>query len=99
MEENELDLVVFEDEAGNEVTMQVVDYLFYEGKEYALLTEYVEGAGESDIHEAFAMEVRPVEGDDENEEFVEIEDDRIYQAVVDLFQNTDFEEIDEEEDE
>ena len=39
MEENELDLVVFEDEAGNEVTMQVVDYLFYEGKEYALLTE------------------------------------------------------------
>ena len=41
MEENELDLVVFEDEAGNEVTMQVVDYLFYEGKEYALLTEYV----------------------------------------------------------
>ena len=45
------------------------------------------------------MEVRPVEGDDENEEFVEIEDDRIYQAVVDLFQNTDFEEIDEEEDE
>ena len=37
--DNELDLVVFEDDDGNELTMEVLDYLFYEGKEYALLTE------------------------------------------------------------
>ena len=37
--ENELDLVVFEDDNGNELTMEVLDYLFYEGKEYALLAE------------------------------------------------------------
>ena len=40
--DNELDLVVFEDDDGNELTMEVLDYLFYEGKEYALLTEYNE---------------------------------------------------------
>ena len=40
--DEELDLVVFEDDAGNEITMEVLDYLAYEGKEYALLTEYVE---------------------------------------------------------
>ena len=40
--DDELDLVVFEDDDGNELTMQVLDYLFYEGKEYALITEYRE---------------------------------------------------------
>ena len=37
--ENEQDLVVFEDDNGNEITMEVLDYFFYEGNEYALLTE------------------------------------------------------------
>ena len=37
--EEERDLVVFEDDQGNELTMEVLDYLLYEGKEYALLAE------------------------------------------------------------
>ena len=37
--DDERDLVVFEDDAGNELTMEVLDYFFYEGNEYALLTE------------------------------------------------------------
>ena len=40
--DEERDLVVFEDDDGNQMTMEVLDYLAYEGKEYALLTEYVE---------------------------------------------------------
>ena len=40
--ENEKDLVVFEDDKGNEITMEVIDYFFYEGEEYALLTDYDE---------------------------------------------------------
>ena len=31
--DNELDLVVFQDDDGNELTMEVLDYLCYEGKE------------------------------------------------------------------
>ena len=38
--DEELDLVTFSDEDGNEFTMEVLDYFFYEGKEYALL-EYL----------------------------------------------------------
>ena len=41
--EEELDLVTFTDEDGNEFTMEVLDYFFYEGKEYALLAEVEEG--------------------------------------------------------
>ena len=40
--ENERDLVVFEDDKGNEITMEVLDYFFYEGQEYAMLTDYSE---------------------------------------------------------
>ena len=35
--DEELDLVTFSDEDGNEFTMEVLDYFCYEGKEYALL--------------------------------------------------------------
>ena len=53
--DEERDLVVFEDDDGNEMTMEVVDYLFYEGKEYALLTEYDENAPELDEMTTLAL--------------------------------------------
>ena len=86
--DNELDLVTFEDDDGNEMTMEVVDYLFYEGKEYALLTEYDENAPEDDGEpkDAYIMEVRPVEGDDEMEEFVAI-DEALAEKLIDIFQS------------
>ena len=31
--------IIFEDEDGNRYSYNVVDYLFYNGEEYALLTE------------------------------------------------------------
>ena len=35
--DDERDVVVFEDDAGNEITMEVLDYLCYEGKELSLI--------------------------------------------------------------
>ena len=35
----EEDIIVFEDEEGNEYSYTVVDYMFYNGEEYALLVE------------------------------------------------------------
>ena len=64
--DEELDLVVFEDDEGNEITMEVLDYFFYEGKEYALLAEVDEDGecgcdecGEDHDHQrdAYIMEV------------------------------------------
>ena len=97
--DEERDLVVFEDDAGNELTMEVLDYLAYEGKEYALLTEYVEDEDEGDEDEpveVFIMEVRPV-GDDQ-EEFVEV-DDELAETLIKIFEADDFddEELEDEE--
>ena len=99
--DEERDIVVFEDDAGNELTMEVLDYLSYEGKEYALLTELVEDEAEDDEDEdveAFIMEVRPV-GDDQ-EEFVPVDDDLAEQLLA-IFESEDYDDVyeDEEEDE
>lgn len=97
--DEERDLVVFEDDAGNELTMEVLDYLCYEGKEYALLTEYVEDddANEDDEIEVMVMEVRPV-GDDQ-EEFVSI-DDELAGKIIAIFDSNEFDEtFEDDEDE
>jgi len=89
--DEERDLVVFEDDAGNELTMEVLDYLAYEGKEYALLTEYVEDDEDGDEDEpieVFIMEVVPV-GEDQ-EEFVPVDDD-LAETLIKIFEADDFE--------
>lgn len=90
--ENEKDLVVFEDDNGNEFTMEVLDYLFYEGKEYAVLAEMDEN--ENGQREAYVMEVVPV-GDD-MEEFVPV-DEALAEKLIDIIENSDFDEEFEEE--
>ena len=96
--DEERDLVEFEDDAGNKLTMEVLDYLAYEGKEYALLTEYVEDDSDTDENEpieVFIMEVVPV-GEDQ-EEFVPV-DDALAEKLIKIFESNDFED-DELEDE
>ena len=89
--DEERDLVVFEDDDGNQMTMEVLDYLAYEGKEYALLTEYIEDeeddGDEDEPVEVSIMEVVPV-GEDQ-EEFVPI-DDELAQTLLKIFETTDF---------
>ena len=75
--DDERDLVVFEDDAGNEITMEVLDYFFY-----ALLTEASEACegcedgeceGCESLGETYVMQIVPV-GEDE-EEFVPVDDE------------------------
>ena len=98
--DEEKDLVVFEDDAGNELTMEVLDYLSYEGKEYALLTEYDEDkdddGDEDEPIEVFIMEVVPV-GEDQ-EEFVPV-DDALAEKLIKIFEADDFDDEALEDDE
>ena len=98
--DEERDLVEFEDDAGNRLTMEVLDYLAYEGKEYALLTEYVEDKDdkrdENEPIEVFIMEVVPV-GEDQ-EEFVPV-DDALAEKLIKIFEADDFDDEALEDDE
>ena len=97
MENEELDLVEFFDEDDNKVVMEVIDYFFYEGDEYAVLTEYVEDAPETDEPaEAIIMKIQPI-GEDE-EEFLPI-DEKLAEKLIELYQSGAFEGDFDDEDE
>ena len=86
--EEERDLVVFEDDAGNQITMEVLDYLFYEGHQYALLAEMSETCeGCETEREAYVMEV--VDAGDDMEEFVPV-DEELAEKLIDIMENSDF---------
>ena len=85
MDGMEEDVIVFEDEDGQEYEFTVVDYFFYNGDEYALLTENgTEGTEQED--ECIVCKVVPVEGEDgeEDEEFQLVEDEELAQKLVDI---------------
>ena len=112
MEQQEQDLVVIMDDDGNELTMEVVDYFFYEGQEYAVLVEAEEEESEHDCsqcecgcehgdddeaqQEAYIMRVVPV-GDDQ-EEFIPVEEDML-EKLIEFVQNDLYDDIDEDFDE
>lgn len=95
MENEELDLVEFLDENDNKVVMEVIDYFFYEGTEYAVLTEYTEEETDEPA-EVVIMSIQPL-GEDE-EEFVPV-DAELGQKLFDLYSSGAFEGDFEDEDE
>ena len=95
------DIMIFETEDGGEQRVQYIDSVFYNGDEYAVMTELAEGqepwteeGGDEEYPEIFFMKVVPV--DDENVEFEPVDDelgDKLFEIV-----NSEFEdEIDDEE--
>ena len=61
---DELDLVTFSDEEGNEFQMEVWDYFEHEGQEYAILFDLESEQDEDAETEVYIMKVI-VEGEDE----------------------------------
>jgi uncharacterized protein YrzB (UPF0473 family) len=95
----EPEIFVFTDEDGNDVNVQVLSYFYYNGKEYAVMTELTEDQpDDSDDAEVFFMEVVPIEGDDENVEFAAVEDDDLADKLFEII-STNYDEDDAEDEE
>ena len=82
----EEDLIVFETDDGEEITFVIEDYFFYNGDEYAILTEY---DTEKDIVKDEGSIVCRIEtSEDENgeevEEFVPVEDDDLAEKLSEI---------------
>ncbi len=92
MDENNLnnmeeDIIDFEDEDGNVIPFAVIDYVFYNGEEYALLTEVTEEEAEEENQECIVCRVvaDTEEDGEETESFVPVEDETLAQKLVDIF--------------
>jgi uncharacterized protein YrzB (UPF0473 family) len=104
MDENEMngfeeDIIDFEDEDGNVIPFRVIDYVFYNGDEYALLTEVTEEESEEESQDCIVCKVvaETEENGEESESFVPVEDESLAQKLVDIFNTKISEEEKEEE--
>ena len=76
--EEELNILTLTDENGNDVDFEYLDVIEYEGKEYLFLMPVDE-----DSAEVIIMEIEPV--DEENENYLAIDDEELLNKVYDLF--------------
>lgn len=80
------DLIVFETEDGEEVTFVIEDYFFYNGEEYAILTEYDTEKEEVIDEDSIVCKVETVTGEDgeEDDEFIPVEDDAMAEKLIEI---------------
>ena len=92
MDDNEMngmeeDIIDFEDEDGNVIPFEVIDYVFYNGEEYALLVEVTdEEETDEEKQECIVCSVvaETEEDGEETESFVPVEDEALAQKLVDI---------------
>ena len=99
MNNMEEDIIVFEDEDGNEYCYEVIDYLFYNGEEYALLTEVTDEEPEEETQECIVCRIvaETEEDGEESESFELVEDEELGRKLVEIFNTKMTEEGNEEE--
>ena len=80
LQEEESNVITFVDENGVESSFEYMDCIEYQGKEYLALLPV-----EEDSNEVVILEIEPV--DEENENYLTVEDDAILEAVYDIFKD------------
>ena len=95
----EPDLIEMEDDNGGTVTLRVEKYFFYNGDEYVLLNDDIDGSLAEEEISRYVMRVQPLpeEGED-MEEFVPVEpeiEDRLIHAARVTFRDDDDDEEEE----
>ena len=96
--EEELDnIIVLNDENGEEVPFEFLDVIEYEGEEYVVLLPVEED--EEDSGEVVILKIEDTESEEE-ESYVSVDDEEVLSAVFDIFKEKfkdEFNFIDEEE--
>lgn len=77
----EMDIVVLTDENGEESEFGLLDLVQYEGDEYVVLLPLPD----DDSGEVVILKAEPIEGEDDLEDYVSIEDDAVLEAVFEIF--------------
>lgn len=100
MDEMERDIIEMTDDEGNTILMEVVDYFFYNGDEYVILTDTIPEDSSEDPEELNCYVMKVVVSKDENgeelETFEPILDEALEERVM-AVANTKLNEEEEEE--
>lgn len=84
-EEEELDnIVILNDEDGNEVKFEFLDLIDYEDEQYVVLLPMVED-DEEDDGEVVILKLEDTEEDSEEESYVSVDDEDVLMKVFEIF--------------
>ena len=84
--EEELDnIIVLNDENGNEVEFEFLDLIEYDSEEYVVLLPILED-GEEDEGEVVILKVEETE-DEEEESYTSVDDEEVLAAVFEIFKD------------
>ena len=82
--DEELDnIVILNDEEGNEVQFEFLDLVEYDQEEYVILLPITE-EGEEDLGEVVILKVEDTESEDEDS-YVSVDDEEVLNAVFEIF--------------
>ena len=85
MDDEELDnIIVLNDEDGNEVNFEFLDLIELEGEEYVVLLP-VSDEGEEDEGEVVILKVEDTEENSEEESYVSVDDETVLNEVFEIF--------------
>jgi len=93
------DLVFFESDDGGEYAFSLVRSFFYNGNEYALMREVNGEDQEEEDQDYIICEIVPGEENEEDEEFIPVEDEELADRLFEIATTNMNEDDDEEEDE
>ena len=92
-------VIVLNDEDGNEVRFEFLDFIEYDEEEYVVLLP-AEEASEDEIGEVVILKVEPTESE-ETESYVGVEDEEVLNKVFEIFKEKfkdEFDYVDTDED-
>ena len=80
MEDEEVTILTLHDDEGNEEQFELLDLVDYQDKQYIVLFPV-----EDDDMEIVILQVEEIEGNDEEEAYVAVEDEAILDSVYGIF--------------
>ena len=86
-DENVSNIIILNDENGNEVQFEFLDLIEYESEEYVVLLPVVEEDDEEDDGEVVILKVDDSDEDSDEESYVSVDNEETLTAVFEIFKD------------
>ena len=86
-DENVSNIIILNDENGNEVQFEFLDLIEYESEEYVVLLPVMEEDGDEDDGEVVILKVDDSDEDSDEESYVSVDNEETLTAVFEIFKD------------
>ena len=86
-DENVSNIIILNDENGNEVQFEFLDLIEYESEEYVVLLPVMEEEDEEDDGEVVILKVDDSDEDSDEESYVSVDNEETLTAVFEIFKD------------